>query len=96
MEILNPLNFLLHFQIILSKLYTSEGRFTFTSHSPGEHFICLYSNSTSWFSGAQLRVYLDIQTGEHTQDYEQVILNLLSVFYLFMGESSISKVKSVP
>ncbi|VDM18903.1 unnamed protein product [Wuchereria bancrofti] len=59
-------------KIILSKLYTSEGRFTFTSHSPGEHFICLYSNSTSWFSGAQLRVYLDIQTGEHTQDYEQV------------------------
>uniref|UniRef100_A0A0R3RSB1 GOLD domain-containing protein n=1 Tax=Elaeophora elaphi TaxID=1147741 RepID=A0A0R3RSB1_9BILA len=59
-------------KIILSKLYTSEGRFTFTSHSPGEHFICLYSNSSSWFSGAQLRVYLDIQTGEHTQDYEQV------------------------
>ncbi|KAK6108907.1 Glycoprotein 25L2 precursor, putative [Brugia malayi] len=59
-------------KVILSKLYTSEGRFTFTSHSPGEHFICLYSNSTSWFSGAQLRVYLDIQTGEHTQDYEQV------------------------
>uniref|UniRef100_A0A0N5ATX2 GOLD domain-containing protein n=1 Tax=Syphacia muris TaxID=451379 RepID=A0A0N5ATX2_9BILA len=59
-------------KIILSKLYTSEGRFTFTSHSPGEHMICLYSNSTTWFSGAQLRVHLDIQAGEHTQDYEKI------------------------
>lgn len=41
-------------KVILSKLYTSEGKFTFTSHSPGEHVICLYSNSTSWFAGAQL------------------------------------------
>ncbi|KAF7636750.1 GOLD domain-containing protein [Meloidogyne graminicola] len=59
-------------KIILSKLYTSEGLFTFTSHSPGEHLICLYSNTTAWFSGAQLRVYLDIQVGEHAQDYQQV------------------------
>ncbi|CAF4504102.1 unnamed protein product, partial [Rotaria magnacalcarata] len=28
-------------KIVLSKLYTSEGRFTFTSHIPGEHVICL-------------------------------------------------------
>ena len=41
-------------KVILSKLYTSEGRFTFTSHSPGEHVICLYSNSTAWFGGQQL------------------------------------------
>ena len=41
-------------KIILSKLYTSEGRFTFTSHIPGEHVICLYSNSTAWFGGQQL------------------------------------------
>ncbi|VDN02383.1 unnamed protein product [Thelazia callipaeda] len=59
-------------KMILSKLYTSQGRFTFTSHSPGEHFICLYSNSTAWFSGAQLRVFFDILVGEHAQDYEQV------------------------
>jgi len=59
-------------KVILSKLYTSEGRFTFTSHTPGEHVICLYSNSTAWFSGAQLRVHLDIQAGEHAQDYQQV------------------------
>jgi len=35
-------------KIILSKYYASEGRFTFTSHSPGEHLICLHSNSTRW------------------------------------------------
>ncbi|KJH47000.1 oxidoreductase, short chain dehydrogenase/reductase family protein [Dictyocaulus viviparus] len=59
-------------KVILSKLYTSEGKFTFTSHLPGEHVICLYSNSTAWFSGAQLRVHLDIQAGEHAQDYQQI------------------------
>lgn len=41
-------------KIILSKLYTSEGRFSFTSHTPGEHVICLYSNSTAWFGGQKL------------------------------------------
>ncbi|KAK0408245.1 hypothetical protein QR680_003853 [Steinernema hermaphroditum] len=59
-------------KVILSKLYTSEGRFTFTSHTPGEHLICLYSNSTAWFGGNQLRVHLDINVGEHAQDYEKV------------------------
>lgn len=46
--------------------------FTFTSHSPGEHKICLYSNSTAWFNGAQLRVHLEIQIGDHAQNYEKV------------------------
>ncbi len=44
-------------KIILSKLYTSAGRFTFTSHTPGEHLICLYSNSTAWFGGQKLVSY---------------------------------------
>jgi len=39
---------------VLSKLYTNQGRFTFTSHTPGEHVICLYSNSTAWFGGQKL------------------------------------------
>merc|ERR1712126_310323 len=59
-------------KIILSKVYSSEGRWTFTSHTPGEHVICLYSNSTKWFSGTQLRVHLDIQVGEHAIDYANV------------------------
>jgi len=57
---------------VLSKVYSSEGRFTFTSHTPGEHIICLYSNSTKWFAGSQLRVHLDIQVGEHAVDYANV------------------------
>ena len=43
-------------KILLSKYYASEGRFTFTSHTPGEHTICLHSNSTKWslFAGGKL------------------------------------------
>ena len=43
-------------KILLSKYYSSEGRFTFTSHTPGEHIICLHSNSTRWslFAGGKL------------------------------------------
>lgn len=48
------------------------GRISFTSHTPGEHTICLYSNSSAWFSGSQLRVHMDIQVGEHAIDYAQV------------------------
>lgn len=59
-------------KVLLSKVYSSEGRFTFTSHMPGEHVICLYSNTTKWFSGTQLRVHLDIQVGEHAIDYQNV------------------------
>lgn len=50
----------------------SIGRIAFTSHTPGEHSLCLYSNSSAWFSGSQLRVHLDIQVGEHAIDYAQV------------------------
>ncbi|GLH11829.1 hypothetical protein R5R35_013020 [Gryllus longicercus] len=57
---------------ILSRVYSSEGRISFTSQTPGEHVICLYSNSSSWFSGSQLRVHLDIQVGEHAIDYANV------------------------
>ncbi|CAD6215770.1 GSCOCG00000582001-RA-CDS [Cotesia congregata] len=56
-------------KIILSRVYSSEGRISFTSQTPGEHVICLYSNSTAWFSGTQLRVHLDIQVGDHAIDY---------------------------
>ena len=35
-------------------MYAMEGRFTFTSHTAGEHVICIHSNSTAWFSAGQL------------------------------------------
>ncbi|XP_020824143.1 transmembrane emp24 domain-containing protein 4-like isoform X2 [Phascolarctos cinereus] len=33
-------------KVMLSRRCDSEGQFTFTSHAPGDHQICLYSNST--------------------------------------------------
>lgn len=63
---------LIYFFFFRIKVYTSESSFTFTSHSAGEHVICLYSNSTRWLSGSQLRVHLDIQVGEHAVDYGKV------------------------
>ena len=38
-------------KVLLSKYYTNEGQFVFTTHTPGEHKICLSPNSTRWFSG---------------------------------------------
>lgn len=61
-------------EVVLSKFYASEGRFTFTSHTPGEHTICLHTNSSKWslFSGGKLRVHLEILIGEHANDYEEI------------------------
>ncbi|XP_076460372.1 transmembrane emp24 domain-containing protein eca-like isoform X3 [Babylonia areolata] len=59
-------------KVVLSRTYAAEGRFTFTSHSAGEHIICLNSNSTAWLYAGQLRVHLDISVGEHAVDYQQV------------------------
>ncbi|XP_014204986.1 transmembrane emp24 domain-containing protein eca [Copidosoma floridanum] len=59
-------------KIVLSRVYSSEGQISFTSQIPGEHLIYLYSNSTAWFSGGQLRVHLNIQVGEQAIDYAYV------------------------
>ncbi len=40
--------------LIVLQTYAAEGRFTFTSHSAGEHVICLHSNSSAWFASGQL------------------------------------------
>ncbi|XP_055978095.1 transmembrane emp24 domain-containing protein 11 [Sorex fumeus] len=57
-------------EVLLSKLYSSQGTFHFTSHSPGEHIICLESNSTRLvsFGGSKLRVHLEVRVGEHDLD----------------------------
>jgi len=61
-------------KIVLSKFYAEEGRFTFTSHTPGEHSICLHTNSTRWslFAGGRLRVHLEMLVGEHATDYAEI------------------------
>jgi len=59
---------------VLSKFYASEGRFAFTSHTPGEHQICLHTNSTRWslFAGGRLRIHLEMLVGEHANDYAEI------------------------
>jgi hypothetical protein len=64
-------------KIILSKVYTSEGRFTFTSHIPGEHVICLYSNSTAWFGGQKLVKFFMLI-------YFRISISFYSVFILIL------------
>ncbi|XP_069833361.1 transmembrane emp24 domain-containing protein 11-like [Dendropsophus ebraccatus] len=61
-------------EILLSKLYGPDGKFTFTTHSAGLHFICLQSNSTNLiaFASSRLRIHLDVQVGEHPLDYTKV------------------------
>ena len=41
-------------RVILSRHYAEEGRFVFTSHLPGEHSICIGTNSSRWYGGSQL------------------------------------------
>ncbi|XP_077334077.1 transmembrane emp24 domain-containing protein 11-like [Lithobates pipiens] len=61
-------------ELLLSKLYGPDGKFTFTSHTPGEHTICMQSNSTNLiaFAANRLRIHLDIQVGEHPLDFSAV------------------------
>ncbi|XP_043653534.1 transmembrane emp24 domain-containing protein eca-like [Drosophila teissieri] len=59
-------------KVVLSRVYKSEALLKFTTHWPGDHRICLQSNSSAWFEGALLRVHLDIETGERTVNYEHV------------------------
>ncbi len=59
-------------KMVLSRTYSAQGQFTFISHTAGEHIICLYSNTSKWFGGAKLRIYLDIQVGEHAVSYQEV------------------------
>jgi len=64
-------------KVILSRSYGSDGQFSFTSHSPGEHQVCISSNSTKWslFSGGKIRIHLDLQVGEHANDYKEIAAN---------------------
>ncbi|XDB52226.1 hypothetical protein AB1E18_005769 [Capra hircus] len=53
------------------------GSFTFTSQSPGEHEVCLYLKSTRFalFYDGKLAIHLDMQLGEHTNDYMELAAN---------------------
>ncbi|OXM79210.1 eclair-PA [Cryptococcus neoformans Bt63] len=46
-----------------------DGRFTFTSHEPGDHNICLHSNITGgWLSNEHIKMYLDLSVGSSRFD----------------------------
>jgi len=46
-----------------------DGRFTFTSHEPGDHNICLSSNLTGgWVTEEHIKCYLDITVGSAKHD----------------------------
>ncbi|KAI5454409.1 emp24p/erv25p- protein [Naganishia albida] len=49
-----------------------EGKFTFTSHDPGDHTICLKSSSHSgYFTTTHIKFYLDINVGALRHDPAQ-------------------------
>ncbi|KAM9512198.1 transmembrane emp24 domain-containing protein 11-like isoform 1-T2 [Salvelinus alpinus] len=56
--------------ILMKKRYGRFGKFTFTSHASGPHWLCMQSNSTrfSVFAGERLRIHFDVQMGEHSID----------------------------
>ncbi|VDL98820.1 unnamed protein product [Schistocephalus solidus] len=59
--------------ILMSRVYAAEGRFTFTSQMPGDHKICLSSNSSSWSTKKEiLRVSLELAVGDHALNYKEI------------------------
>ncbi|XP_017074728.2 transmembrane emp24 domain-containing protein eca-like [Drosophila eugracilis] len=59
-------------KIILSRVYNSKACLKFTTYWPGDHRICLQTNSSAFFQGALVRVHLDIRAGDQTVDYETI------------------------
>uniref|UniRef100_A0A665VZH8 Transmembrane emp24 domain-containing protein 11-like n=1 Tax=Echeneis naucrates TaxID=173247 RepID=A0A665VZH8_ECHNA len=57
-------------EVVMSKRYGKFGKFTFTAHASGQHFLCFQTNSTRFavFAGERLKLHLDVQMGEHTID----------------------------
>ncbi|XP_028808874.1 transmembrane emp24 domain-containing protein 11 isoform X1 [Denticeps clupeoides] len=59
-----------NYQVLMLKRFGKQGKFIFTPHLSGQHFLCLQSNNTrfSVFTGERLRIHLDVQMGEHSID----------------------------
>ncbi|XP_037531500.1 transmembrane emp24 domain-containing protein 11 [Nematolebias whitei] len=57
-------------EVQMSKRYGKVGKFTFTSHASGQHYLCFQTNSTrfSVFAGERLKLHLDVQMGAHSID----------------------------
>ncbi|XP_074530408.1 transmembrane emp24 domain-containing protein 11 [Halichoeres trimaculatus] len=55
-------------EVVMSKRFGKFGKFTFTAHISGQHYLCFQTNSTrfSVFAEEKLKLHLDVQMGEHT------------------------------
>uniref|UniRef100_A0A8C6CJL5 GOLD domain-containing protein n=1 Tax=Moschus moschiferus TaxID=68415 RepID=A0A8C6CJL5_MOSMO len=62
---------------LLARQYGPPGSFTFTSQSPGEHQVCLHLKFIQFalFYDGKLAIHLDMQLGEHTNDYVELVAN---------------------
>nr|XP_046261668.1 transmembrane emp24 domain-containing protein 11 [Scatophagus argus] len=58
------------YEVQMSKRYGKFGKFTFTAHASGQHYLCFQTNSTRFavFAGEKLKLHLDVQMGEHSTD----------------------------
>ncbi|EUB59468.1 Transmembrane emp24 domain-containing protein 4 [Echinococcus granulosus] len=57
--------------VVLSRMYSQEGRFIITSQTAGEYSICLSSSSSDW-TKSLLRVTLDIAVGDHALNFKEI------------------------
>ncbi|KAL5970313.1 Transmembrane emp24 domain-containing protein 4 [Taenia solium] len=57
--------------VVLSRMYSQEGRFVITSQTAGEYSICLSSSSSDW-TKSLLRVTLDIAVGDHAINFKEI------------------------
>ncbi|XP_068596925.1 transmembrane emp24 domain-containing protein 11 [Brachionichthys hirsutus] len=57
-------------EVQMSKRFGRAGKFTFTAHASGQHYLCFQTNSTRFavFAGERLKLHLDVQMGEHSTD----------------------------
>lgn len=51
--------------VTLSKTYSAQGRFMFSSAMEGHHAICLSANSSEWKGATKMQIHLDIRVGSY-------------------------------
>ncbi|XP_044061817.1 transmembrane emp24 domain-containing protein 11 [Siniperca chuatsi] len=57
-------------EVLMTKRYGKFGKFTFTAHASGQHYLCFQTNSTRFavFAGERLKLHLNVHMGEHSID----------------------------
>nr|KAF6419569.1 transmembrane p24 trafficking protein 4 [Rousettus aegyptiacus] len=59
-------------KVVLSRQYGSEGRFTFTSHTPGDHQICLHANNYPEIAAKDKLTELQLRARQLLDQVEQI------------------------